>query len=152
MPKYSKHFVLFLVILIAVFIFHSQIKRLFFRSQKFIIYNLEGKNYKLLVADEPAEWERGLMFVRKCSNSNKFYNSLSRTVLCSGSGDGMIFIFPDKQIRSFWNKNTFVDLDIYWLDDDKIVGKDFLPSIEKTKGIYTLTSPAPVNKVIEIIK
>ncbi|GIW65516.1 MAG: hypothetical protein KatS3mg094_035 [Candidatus Parcubacteria bacterium] len=106
----------------------------------FINYNLEGKNYKLLIANEPLEWSRGLMFVKKTLNNkeNKF--------------DGMIFIFPDKQTRSFWNKNTFVDLDIYWLDDNKIVGKDFLPSIEKTKEIYTLISPAPVNKVIEIIK
>ncbi|MEM0476681.1 MAG: hypothetical protein QW367_03565, partial [Candidatus Aenigmatarchaeota archaeon] len=52
-----------------------------------------------------------------------------------------IFIFPDKQIRYFWNKNTFVDLDVYWLDDDKIIGREFLPSIEKTKEIYTIKSP-----------
>lgn len=66
--------------------------------------------------------------------------------------DGMIFVSPDKQIRYFWNKNTFVDLEVYWLDDDKIIGRDFLPSIEKTKEIKTIQSPAPVNKVIEVTK
>lgn len=47
---------------------------------------------------------------------------------------------------------SYSNLDIYWLDDEKIVGKDFLPSIEKSKKVITKTSPAPVNKVIEIIK
>jgi len=104
-------------------------------SQPFLVYNLNGNPLLLKIADEPKKWEQGLMFVRKPVDF-----------------DGMIFIFPDKQIRYFWNKNTFVDLDIYWLDDDKIVGKDFLPSIEKTKEIYTITSSVPVNKVIEVIK
>jgi len=47
---------------------------------------------------------------------------------------------------------SYSNLDIYWLDDEKIVGKDFLPSIEKSKKVIIKTSPAPVNKVIEIIK
>jgi len=100
-----------------------------------IYYKLGNKTYLLKVAKTPEEWQRGLMFVQKPVDY-----------------DGMIFIFPDKQIRSFWNKNTFVDLDIYWLDDDKIIGKDSLESIEKTKEIKIIQSPAPVNKVIEIIR
>ncbi|GBD34309.1 Capsule biosynthesis protein CapA [bacterium HR35] len=133
---------------VEVYIKNKKIDRISFRkfylnndfqiekiSDLLLPYQINNKIYLLKIADEPLEWERGLMFVRKPIDF-----------------DGMIFIFPDKQIRSFWNKNTLVDLDIYWLDDDKIIGKDFLPSIEKTKGIYTITSPVPVNKVIEIIK
>ncbi len=108
-----------------------QIKEL---SEPLLVYNLNGKPLLLKIADEPKEWEQGLMFVK---NPVDF--------------DGMIFVFPDKQIRYFWNKNTFIDLEVYWLDDDKIIGKDFLPSIKKTKEIYTIKSPAPVNKVIEVI-
>ena len=37
----------------------------------------------------------------------------------------MIFIFPDKERQTFWNKNTYLDLDIYWMNDDKVVGKSF---------------------------
>jgi len=66
--------------------------------------------------------------------------------------DGMIFIFPNKEIRSFWNENTYLDLDVYWLDDDRVVGKDYLPSILKTKEPYTINSKEEVDKVIEIIK
>jgi len=33
-------------------------------------------------------------------------------------GRGMIFIFQDAQIRSFWMKNTFLPLDIAYMDAD----------------------------------
>jgi uncharacterized membrane protein (UPF0127 family) len=104
-------------------------------KEQLISFELNGKTYLLKEAKTPQEWEKGLMFIKKPVNF-----------------DGMIFLFPEKKIRTFWNKNTFLDLEIIWLDDDKIVGKDFLPSIESSKEIVTKTSPAPVNKVIELIK
>lgn len=99
-----------------------------------ITYKLEGKSYRLLVADEPGEWERGLSQITKLENA-----------------DGIIFIFPDKEYRNFWNKNTHLDLDIYWLDEDKVVGKSSLPSIEKSKKTVSVYSSKKVNKVIEIL-
>jgi len=66
--------------------------------------------------------------------------------------DGMIFVFPDKEIRSFWNKNTYLDLDIYWLNDNKVVGKSYLPSIEKSKEVIIVESKVKINKVIELIR
>lgn len=99
-----------------------------------IPYTLQGKKYILLTAKTRQEWEKGLMYVRKLENA-----------------DGMIFIFPDKEIRSFWNKNTYLNLDLYWIDDDKVIGKSLLPSVEKT-GIITVSSSSPINKVIEIVR
>jgi uncharacterized membrane protein (UPF0127 family) len=104
-------------------------------SERLVLYELDKKIYLFREAKTPEEWQKGLMFVKKPVDY-----------------DGMIFIFPDKQIRSFWNKNTFVDLEVYWLDDDKIIGKEELPSIVKTKTVKIITSPLPVNKVVEIIK
>jgi poly-gamma-glutamate capsule biosynthesis protein CapA/YwtB (metallophosphatase superfamily)/uncharacterized membrane protein (UPF0127 family) len=104
-------------------------------SERLVPYELENKIYLLREAKTPEEWQKGLMFVKKPVDY-----------------DGMLFIFPDKQIRSFWNQNTFVDLEVYWLDDDKIIGKDKLESIEKTKIVKTIQSPGPVNKVIELIQ
>ncbi|QQG44446.1 MAG: DUF192 domain-containing protein [Candidatus Roizmanbacteria bacterium] len=104
-----------------------------------IKYTLENKTYNLLTAKTQEEWEKGLMFLDPTSSRLRGVN-------------GMIFIFPDKQVRTFWNKNTYVDLDLYWLNDEKITGKSELPSIEKSKKIVTVNSSSPVNKVIEIIK
>lgn len=96
---------------------------------------IENKTYNLLIADSPKEHTKGLMNVRKLNNA-----------------DGMVFLFEDSQVRTFWNQNTLVDLDVYWMQDDKVVGKSFLPSIETTKAPVTITSPEAVNKVVEIIR
>jgi uncharacterized membrane protein (UPF0127 family) len=101
-------------------------------------YLLLATNYLLLVADSPEKWEKGLMFVKNKQDI--------------GGADGMIFLFPDKKPRTFWNKNTLVDLNLYWLEDDNLVGKSLLPSIEKTREVVTVSSPKAVNKVIELIR
>lgn len=106
-----------------------------YQGYKTVDYQLKGKKYRLLVADTRQKWERGLMNFKKLDGVQ-----------------GMIFIFPDKQLRHFWNKNTYLDLDVYWLADDKIVGKDFLPSIDKSKQLVIINSKAKVNKVIEIVR
>ena len=118
----------FLILLLA-FIFYKS------NSKDLINYKIKNQSYKLLIADNPVEWERGLMDIRKLNNA-----------------DGMIFLFPDKKPRVFWIKNTYLDLDIYWMFDDKLVGRDFLPSIEKSNGVVYVSSPTPVNKVIELIR
>ncbi|TPW18514.1 MAG: hypothetical protein FD126_3415 [Elusimicrobia bacterium] len=51
------------------------------------------------LAAEAEERERGLMF---------------RSTM--GPLDGMLFVFDDEGGFSFWMKNTFVDLDMLWLD------------------------------------
>ena len=66
--------------------------------------------------------------------------------------DGMIFIFPDKDYRQFWNMSTYLDLDVYWLDNDEVVGKNYLPSILKSKSVVVISSPKKVNRVVEIVK
>lgn len=104
-----------------------------YKGHQIINYQLEGKKYKLLVADTPEKWQKGLMNFRKLDGVS-----------------GMIFLFPNKEIRTFWNKNTLMDLNVYWLDDDRVVGKDYLPSILKSKEVVVITSPQKVNKVVEI--
>ncbi|MFA6390393.1 MAG: DUF192 domain-containing protein [Patescibacteria group bacterium] len=89
----------------------------------------------MLTANNQEQWEKGLMFYKKPVNF-----------------DGMIFIFPEKEVKSFWNKNTYLDLDIYWMDETKIIGKSYLPSILKSKTTAIVKSPGEVNRVVEIIK
>ncbi len=91
---------------------------------------------KLLVADSPEKWEYGLMNVK------------SKKDICGH--DGMIFTFPIAMPQTFWNKNTLIDLDIYWMNGEKIEGKALLPAITK-EGLRTISSPVPVKEVMEIV-
>ena len=126
----------YLILLIFVFFFALLffLKKDYCEDNKAKIYQINSKNYCLLTANSQEQWEKGLMFYKKPINF-----------------DGIIFVFPDKQMRSFWNKNTYLDLDLYWMDDEKIIGKSFLPSTLKTKKIITVSSPGKVNQVVEII-
>jgi uncharacterized membrane protein (UPF0127 family) len=96
-------------------------------------YQLQGKKYRFLVADSPRKWEKGLMYYRKLDGVQ-----------------GMIFAFPDEDYRSFWNKNTLMDLKLYWIDKGKVTGTSQLPSIEKSKSTVTVSSPGKADTVIEM--
>jgi len=63
---------------------------------------------------------------------------------------GMLFVFPDKQIRRFWMKDMRFPLDIIWINDNKIVkiDKNLPPEGEKPQNIYS--SEIPVNYVLEV--
>ena len=122
-------FLILTLLLLNIFLPGKKDKRL-----KTINYKLNGVEYKLLVADDEKEWAKGLMGYQRKEDF-----------------DGMLFVFPDKKYRQFWNKNTFLDLDIYWLDDKKIVGKSFLPAVNKTGKVMIINSPKEVNRVIELI-
>lgn len=54
------------------------------------------------IAETPEQHEQGLMF---------------RTTLKKNSG--MLFVFPNSEIRSFWMKNTFIPLTIAYFDENK---------------------------------
>lgn len=99
---------------------------------------IDGKLYKLIEARSPQDWIKGLMYYKSKKELN--------------GADGMIFIFPEKEIRSFWNENTYLDLDLYWMDGETVVGKSYLPSILRTKKPFTVNSPGEVDRVVEIVR
>ncbi len=76
------------------------------------------------VARTPEERERGLMY----------RESLAQ-------GRGMLFVFPEAQYRSFWMKDTFIPLDIAYLDADLRV-VDILPMEPQSEDTYPSTKPA----------
>ena len=135
MRKVLKKFrkVFFLAILLGAVFFALTI--IAHGNKKTIIYALEGRSYHLLVAKTPEEWEKGLMSIRQKRDF-----------------DGMLFVFPEKEVKTFWNKETYLDLDLYWISGEDVIGKSYLPSIEKTKNITQVMSPGKVDKVIEIIR
>lgn len=130
----KKFFLVLLIVILLVILIYISKKT---RKDNFLEYYLDEKKYLLLIADEPKEWEKGLMNYRKREDL--------------GGANGMIFIFPNKDYRTFWNKNTYLDLKVYWIEDKEVVGQDFLPSINQSKELVYIHSPVKVNKVIELV-
>ena len=62
------------------------------------------KTIKVELAETPEQHQHGLMF-RKKLNLN----------------EGMLFVFADEQPRSFWMKNTLIDLDIGYFNSKKVL-------------------------------
>jgi len=125
--------VAFVAVGILVFLFIPP-KKTEYSEFKIIDYQLEGKTRRLLVADTRDKRERGLMNYRELNGV-----------------DGMIFVFPQKETQDFWNEGTYLHLTLYWLDNDRVIGKSDLPSIEKTKEPIIVSSPGRVDKVVEIV-
>jgi len=115
----------------------NQIQNSKLKNHQTINYSLTTNHYSLLLADTPQKWQQGLMDVHSKEEIQ---------------ADGMLFNFPESSKRIFWNKNTLVDLDLYWINKGKVLGQSYLPSITKTKNIITVQSPEKVDQVIEIIK
>jgi len=64
-----------------------------------VTVTIKGRAFDLEVASDAASIERGLMHRETIPD-----------------GTGMIFIFPDAQMRNFWMKNCLTDIDIMFLD------------------------------------
>ncbi len=73
-------------------------------SPRFLTVYVQGKPFRVEVADTPAQHARGLMFRR-----------------CLKSDYGMLFVFSEEEMRSFWMKNTLVALDMIFLNNEKQV-------------------------------
>lgn len=75
-------------------------------SSKFpkIQIKMNGKIYKIETAAKDNEKSLGLMFRKNLSKDG-----------------GMLFIYPKKQFLYFYMKNTFIPLDIAFIDDNNVV-------------------------------
>lgn len=92
---------LFFVILLLSSLVKSDVKQMTFEKRKL---KLDSKIISVEIADTEEKAERGLMY-RKHLNEN----------------EGMLFVFKDERPRSFWMKNTFVDLDIGFFSKEQIL-------------------------------
>jgi len=67
-----------------------------------------------------------------------------------GKDKGMLFIFSESQKYSFWMKDTFIPLDIIWIDDNKrivTVMSDVLPCETEQCALY-----APDNDALYVLE
>ena len=62
---------------------------------------IKDRCFNVEIADSHTERTKGLMFREELAEES-----------------GMLFIFDRSDIHSFWMKNTYISLDIIWIDDN----------------------------------
>jgi len=86
----------------------------------------EKVEVRVEIADDLPEQERGLM---------------DRTAL--GKDRGMLFVYSDEEVRSFWMKNTLIPLSIAYMDSDgRIVDLQDMKPLDDDPPHYVSAEPA----------
>lgn len=73
-------------------------------AQELVDLPVGSHMFRVEVADEPEERQRGLMFRSQLDPDH-----------------GMLFVFPDSQLRSFWMANTAIPLSIAYIGADGVI-------------------------------
>ena len=80
--------------------------------------------------------------------SEKQQGLSDRGKLCENCG--MLFVFNEKDLRSFWMKDMKFSIDMIWIDDDKIVKITKNAKLSQDGNIQTYDSGQKVNYVLEV--
>jgi uncharacterized membrane protein (UPF0127 family) len=83
------------------------------------------------IADTPARQEQGLMFVRDLDEHR-----------------GMLFTFPGLQRTSMWMKNTYIPLDMLFLDGQGRI--DYIVPNTTPQSLDLIQPPRPILSVLEL--
>jgi len=121
---------------------NSTISEPSFKKEGQLTFLKNQEKLTIEIADNEAETMQGLMYRRTMPDS------------C-----GMVFIFADSQPRSFWMKNTYLPLDILYLDDSKKIvtiqanrtpfSEEEIPSFEDAKYVLEVNAGYCKRKGIE---
>jgi len=119
-----------IIMLFATMFFYKNFSE--YSGEFVVIENSQNKKIKFSVeiADSQDEWAKGLMF---------------RDSLCAKCG--MLFEMHE-DVHNFWMKNTFIPLDIIFIDKYGVIKKIHKNAVPKSQS--PLSSNVPVNAVLEI--
>ena len=87
--------------------------------------------FRIWTADRPNRQEQGLMFVREMDDHA-----------------GMLFVFPDSRQIAMGMKNTYMSLDMLFLDNQGRI--DYIAARTKPLKLDLIQAPRPVIAVLEL--
>jgi len=122
-----------IIILVIGFLIYLKFPR---KAAKTINQRINGQNITLEIADNIYLQAKGLS---------------GRTQLCSHCG--MLFIFNNESIQSFWMKDTLISLDMIFINKSGQITDIYTAAPEPGKGDLELTiyqSSLPAKYVIEL--
>jgi hypothetical protein len=90
-----------------------------------------GAVFRIWIADTPERQEQGLMFVRDLP-----------------ADEGMLFVNRESRVASMWMKNTFIPLDMLYIDARGRIVRIFERTVPQS--LQTLSHPDPVKAVLEL--
>ncbi len=88
-------------------------------------------NFKIWTADNPGRQEQGLMYVRDLDERA-----------------GMLFVFSTTERVSMWMKNTYLPLDMLFIDDKGRI--TYIAARATPFSLDTITAPLPTHEVLEL--
>jgi uncharacterized protein len=88
-------------------------------------------NFKIWTADNPRREEQGLMFVREMDEHA-----------------GMLFVFPGNRQPTMWMKNTYISLDLLFINEHGRI--EYIASQAKPLSLSIIQSPKPSLAVLEL--
>jgi uncharacterized membrane protein (UPF0127 family) len=95
----NKLIILIGIIAILLFLFSQKTKG----SKELIEIKVKDIPVKVMIAGTPTTRQRGLGGVKNL-----------------GKDEGMLFVFPQKEVQVFWMKDMYISLDMIWITDNKI--------------------------------
>lgn len=87
--------------------------------------------FQVWVADDDRSRQQGLMFIKELP-----------------ADQGMLFLFKQPELRSFWMKNTYVSLDVVFIAPDGVVTN--IAHSTQPLSLAPIESVAPVTSVLEL--
>lgn len=64
---------------------------------------------------------------------------------------GMLFVYPDQQVRNFWMKDMRFPIDVVWIADSKVVGvEESVPHQSDDGEVVRFTPDAPADMALEV--
>lgn len=144
---------LFFIFLFAVFVFSIYF---FYKSYGFIFFVEDHQTVKLVLKKNFFAKAQKELLVEVVNKEESVNNGLSLRVDLKNQDDrkidGMLFVFPQKEIRRFWMKEMLFEIDICWLDNLTFIScarKATIPAEGQEKTIYS--SPVKTNLVLETL-